>query len=303
MADMNIPSCPMPGDWSGAFAGIPLERVPADAWARLSAALPAQASASASPSTRSVRGTPRRPALRMCLAAAASIVVALPMAWWLGTSSQAPTRAPGVAPVVTTGMPVRNAAADIPREARGVPALPADSARDAVASGPMPEIPHPAAGAEPMVDARSQPSATGRRVLAAPVRKESTAAMMTPAGATQSTVADAAPADSGADPVAGPAAPLELAALRQESARLEALVAYARDDRMASAPAAVMSASIDDRIRLIDAVLMQPGLDDVARSSLWSERVGALQELASLESTQRWMAAHGASMATVARVD
>jgi hypothetical protein len=91
--------------------------------------------------------------------------------------------------------------------------------------------------------------------------------------------------------------------LQQESARLEALVALARDDRMASAPAAVMSATLDDRIRLIDAALTQGGLDVATRASLWSERVDTLQDLASLEGTRRWMAAHGASMDAVARVD
>lgn len=91
--------------------------------------------------------------------------------------------------------------------------------------------------------------------------------------------------------------------LRHESARLEALVAYARNDRMASAAATVMTATLDDELRLIDTALSQPDLDAHARAGLWGQRVDALQELAALAGTQRWMAAHGASMDAVARVD
>ena len=91
--------------------------------------------------------------------------------------------------------------------------------------------------------------------------------------------------------------------LRRESARLEALVAVARQSGMQSGPALVLTADVDDRLQLIDAALSQPSLDEAERIDLWGRRVDALSELAAIEGTQRWMAAQGYSMDAVARVD
>ena len=84
-----------------------------------------------------------------------------------------------------------------------------------------------------------------------------------------------------------------LQTLREESARLEALVALARDSNVASAPAVVLAADAEDRIRMLDAALSQPGVDDAGQLDLWSRRVAALRELAGLEGTNRWLAAKG----------
>ena len=78
-----------------------------------------------------------------------------------------------------------------------------------------------------------------------------------------------------------------------ESARLEALLQYARDGRMASGAAAVMTADFDARITAIDAALVRPGLSSEQRMQLWRERVGMLRDFASFESTRRLLAASG----------
>lgn len=81
--------------------------------------------------------------------------------------------------------------------------------------------------------------------------------------------------------------------LYAESARLESLLQYARDNRVASGAAAVMSAELDARLGTIDAQLMQPGLDRVRKRQLWDERVRVLRTFAGFESTRRWLAANG----------
>lgn len=95
-----------------------------------------------------------------------------------------------------------------------------------------------------------------------------------------------------------------LQTLREESARLEALVALARDERMASAPAMVLAADAEDRVRMVDAALSSPGLGDAEQLDLWTRRVAALRELAGIEGTNRWLAAQGESLqGAVALVD
>lgn len=98
----------------------------------------------------------------------------------------------------------------------------------------------------------------------------------------------AAPADA---PVAAPA-DTRLAALMGESARLEALLALADDDRYASAPAAALAIDLEDRVRAVDAALAGAG-DPDRRRVLWARRVGLLRELAGLESSRQWLAARG----------
>jgi hypothetical protein len=225
------------------------------------------------------------------------------MAWWLGTSTEAPTRAPS-ALAADTGAPVPTPSAQhdpAPAAAAAAHATPTPAVTRRAEHLVKP-IPSPRAARERSAASTRTPADSGD------AGSRTATGLDTRVAAVSSQTAMSEPG-SGAGPVSPPAtAPTStdasrLSELRRESARLEALVAYARDDRMASAPVAVMSASIDDRIRLIDSALMQPDLDDGQRSSLWSDRVGALQELASLEGTQRWMAAHGASMDAVARVD
>lgn len=284
MADANLPSRPVPGDWPTAFAALPLERPRDDTWARLSAALPTLVVADAAGRPRLRRGA----RWKTGFAAAASIVLALPLAWWLGTPMQAPTPGPMAVAPQTVDSGAARTSTHVGRPAAAARVDHVDRVTGSAVAGVEP------ASRPASPDARTRPGggavAGASRPAAAP--SIASAASMAEDAAITPAVVDAAPADEAA-----------LAALRAQSARLETLVAYARDDRMTSAPAAVLAASVDDRIRLIDAALMQPGVDIPTRTSLWHERVDALQELASLEGTQRWMAAHGASMDAVARVD
>jgi len=85
----------------------------------------------------------------------------------------------------------------------------------------------------------------------------------------------------------------QVAALQAESAQLEALLAIARDDRVASASGAALAVELDRRIGRIDASLSQPGLADVDRAELWQARVSTMRELAGIETTQRWLLSSG----------
>ncbi|GAB3307059.1 hypothetical protein [Luteimonas notoginsengisoli] len=96
------------------------------------------------------------------------------------------------------------------------------------------------------------------------------------------------------DADAGPVpATATLEHLYAESARLESLLQYARENRVASGAAAMMAAELDARLGTIDAALMQPGLDRSRQRQLWSKRVQLLRAFASFESTRRWLAANG----------
>jgi hypothetical protein len=85
----------------------------------------------------------------------------------------------------------------------------------------------------------------------------------------------------------------ELDTLYAESAQLEALLAYARDDRVASGNAEVVSGRLDQKLALIDAELGQPGLPATRQRELWTQRVATLRALASFESNRRLLSARG----------
>lgn len=86
----------------------------------------------------------------------------------------------------------------------------------------------------------------------------------------------------------------DLQALYATSARLEVLLAHARDGRVASGSAAAMTAELESRVAAIDAALAQPGLPADRQAALWAERVEALEALVSFEGTRRWLAVNGA---------
>jgi len=81
--------------------------------------------------------------------------------------------------------------------------------------------------------------------------------------------------------------------LYAESAQLEAVLAMAHDDRVASGPAAALSDEFDAYLTSIDAALSQPALPRAQRLALWDQRVDALRQVAGFASTQRWLAANG----------
>ena len=95
-------------------------------------------------------------------------------------------------------------------------------------------------------------------------------------------------------PVSNPGAPhAELETLYAQSAQLEALLAYARDDRVSSGTAATVSAQLDQRVASIDAALAQPHLTATRQRDLWRQRVDALRTLASFETNRRLLSAQG----------
>jgi hypothetical protein len=92
--------------------------------------------------------------------------------------------------------------------------------------------------------------------------------------------------------------------LYTESARLEALVTYARDEQVASGSAAALSARYDARIADIDAALGQPDLSAERQRTLWQARVDTLRSLAAFEANRRWLATQGERYdGSLARVD
>lgn len=91
--------------------------------------------------------------------------------------------------------------------------------------------------------------------------------------------------------------------LYAESAQLEALLTLARDDRVSSAGAALLSDELDAQVAAIDASLAQPDLDDDERLRLWQARVDALRQAAGFESTQRLLASQGRSDVMLVSVD
>lgn len=84
-----------------------------------------------------------------------------------------------------------------------------------------------------------------------------------------------------------------ITALMAESARLEALVAWSREDQVEAASAASLGLALEDRIERIDLLLSGPDADPDAVLPLWQERVLRLRQLAALQSTQQLLAAHG----------
>lgn len=84
-----------------------------------------------------------------------------------------------------------------------------------------------------------------------------------------------------------------LHALQAESARLEALLQLARDQRVSSATAAALAGELDARVAGIDAALMLPSLPVERQLALWQDRVDALRSVAGFEGTRRWLVANG----------
>ena len=94
-----------------------------------------------------------------------------------------------------------------------------------------------------------------------------------------------------------------LPALQQESARLEALLAVARDERAGNAGAMLLADAFDDQVAGIDASLTDPDTDDARRERLWQARVDTLRQAAGFVGTQRMFAAQGQGDALLVSVD
>lgn len=81
--------------------------------------------------------------------------------------------------------------------------------------------------------------------------------------------------------------------LQAQSAQLEALLAWARDDTVASGNAVAVAARLDARVAAIDTELAQPGLPSQRQRALWEQRVAALRSLTAFEANRRWLATQG----------
>lgn len=267
MPDNDISPNPAPADWGTAFAALPMEAPPADGWKRMTHALDTRADATA-------RNT-RRARWPMWLAAAAvvSAVALVPVlmrdtgtpAVVESSVATAPSPSPTTTPAQATASADPQTAPSSVAAATPSPTLDTTTARQPTSTPrkrrPSPMLP-PHAVEPRRIVASAEPSPT-------------------PATATASDT-DAATGNA-----------LAVQSLQTESAQLEALVAMARDDRVASANGAALTGGLDERIGRIDASLSQPGLAEADRTLLWQERVATMRELAGIETTQRWLTANG----------
>ena len=259
MPDAGDPHGRAPRDWREAFAALPPEAPPADAWSRLSARLDARGIV-ATAVRRPVRSRFARKAGWLGVAAAATL--ALVVAW--------------------------------PRH--DVPATDARAA-DAIAATDVPAI-DPARTPAPAATPATAPAADDAQLAGTRVPHHGAADAIALPKAIE---AARKPQLAAREAAAGDDASLD--ALYAESARLETLLALARDDRVASAGAALIAAELDAQVAGIDVELAQPGLDATRRDTLWQARVDALRQAAGFESTQRVLAAQGDVGALLVSVD
>lgn len=312
-----VPGAPAAGEppstWASAFAGLPAETPPADGWARLAARLPAASAAVSAefvaPQSAASKSAASKPAAPHAAATplqrwalAAMLAAALPLGLWLSLRAQRPDAEPA-APVVAA----RSHATPAPQR-DPVPADGGRSARnEAVAATDIgPSVSAPSTAVPSIKDSSASDPATAAADPERQTRVATTTPTPTPndatapvAAAPQRSATRARPADAGAsiatsaDAETDARLAVQLRELQAESAQLEALVAVARDERVASAAAAVMGAGLDQRLQLIDTALGDAALPAATRVALWRERVDSLRSLAGMESTQRWYAARG----------
>lgn len=266
MPDAERNHDPRPADWSGAFAALPMEAPPADGWQRVARALDA-------PSRRTRSRTARWPAW-LAVAATLSAVALVPVLMRDTAAPDAPTAS-------RTATQTPAAAHTSPPIAEKRPAERADTSDIAAGPAAQTDTQDTVAKAPITSPRKRRPSPTTPPHESEPRRLVAEASPFT-----------ASSAETGNAEVAARNA-LAMQSLQSESAQLEALVALARDERVASANAAALTAELDERIGRIDASLSQPTLGDADRLTLWQERVTAMRELAGIETTQRWLTARG----------
>lgn len=85
----------------------------------------------------------------------------------------------------------------------------------------------------------------------------------------------------------------DLEPLYRQSARLETLLALARDEQVAGGVSTALSDDLEARIANIDAQLSRPDLQPQQRATLWHQRIGTLQQLAGIAATDRLYTARG----------
>ena len=244
-----------PPDWASAFAALPPETPPADALSGVFAQLPAS--------------TPTRSGRQWWIAAAAVLALAavVPMATLsIRDSGEGTPHNAGIASARHSGAS-RN------------PALATDSGIKKLGPGFRRDDGEGTVTARP--DVTTPPVATALPTPSTPTRIAKADTPRRKPQRTRESVPASEPPASAMEP------------LYAESARLEALLALARDDRVGSATAVALGSEFEDRIAGIDAALAQPVLDPQHRLELWRERVSALRGYAGFESNRRALAASG----------
>jgi hypothetical protein len=98
---------------------------------------------------------------------------------------------------------------------------------------------------------------------------------------------DASPA--GASPTVAD----EVDVLIAQSAHLEALLAVAAGDDIASGASLLLRERLHERIQYVDALLADPRTDPSAQAPLWQERVVLLRRLAGIEGGEQLLASRG----------
>lgn len=263
MREPHAPDHLPPPDWASAFAALPPETPPADALSSVFARIPAS--------------TPARSGRHWWIAAAAVLALAavIPMMNFVRHPGASEPHNAGIASARHT----QPSAVKDAGESRN-PALAADSGIKKLGPGLRRDdgegtvTARPNVTTPPVVDALPMHSTPIRVAKADPPRHNKS-------HRTQKSVPATEPADKAMEP------------LYAESARLEALLALARDDRVSSATAVALGSDFEARIAGIDAALIQPSLSSQRRLELWRDRVSALRAYASFESTQRALAASG----------
>ncbi|MGV8943568.1 hypothetical protein [Thermomonas sp.] len=246
-------------DWAGAFAAMPLQTPPADGWQRLQARLPA--------------GVPTRNKARwplgLATAASLALVVAIPLRM---QSTKIPLPGPSASVATTpSGPSTTQPAVDVGAETISLPVL----------SAAMQGTHNPASMPSPATTASTNKPRRGRHVDPSqqPIRTAAQPLDTTRLANTESPGASVAGSN--------------LDSLYAQSAQLESLLAFARDDRVASGATATLIDTLDAQVASIDAALIQPDVIPQRRTELWRNRVDTLRQLVGIETTQRLYSARG----------
>lgn len=280
MADTAHPNAMPPNDWNTAFAALPSEAPPTDGWSRLSEAL----------DTRAANRLPRNRRSRwLALAAVLATVALVPLLLMRERVTLTPP--PDVPATMSASTALTASSRTSPDTA--VPS----SATASIGTAPLATgSPGTRADVARAASTRTASRQSTAKRSSTPTRRVASTAVDTAArsGNAADAIASSVSVDTtGAGVDASTDRTDTLMQLQAESARLEALVAMTRDDRVGSAAATVMSAELDQRIGLIDAGLTQNALPLDQREALWRERVRTLRDLAGVETTQLWLAAQG----------